>query len=45
MLEEKHENFIAAGEKVRNSSGHQGENERKWKKKSERTGAHTTFPS
>ena len=29
--------FIAAGEKVKNSSGHQGENERLWKKKVNRS--------
>ena len=28
LLEEQHENFAAAGEKMRNASGHQGENER-----------------
>ena len=32
-MEEKHENFIAAVRKRRNSSGHQGENERQPKKK------------
>ena len=28
LLEEQHENFVAGGEKMRNASGHQGENER-----------------
>ena len=34
-LEEKHENFIAVVRKMKNTSGHQGENERQRKKKSE----------
>ena len=42
FLEEKHENFIAAGAKMKNSNGHQSENERAVKKM--RTGTHTTFP-
>ena len=33
LLEEQHENFVAGGDKMRNASGHQGENERQWKKK------------
>ena len=33
MLEEQHENFVAGGDKMRNASDHQGENERQWKKK------------
>ena len=28
-LEEQHENFVEGGEKMRNASGHQGENERR----------------
>ena len=40
-LEEKHENFIARAEKMRNASGHQGENEWQWKKKW--TGTHTNI--
>ena len=28
MLEEQHENFVAGGDKMRNASDHQGENER-----------------
>ena len=32
-LEEKHENFIAVVRKMKNTSGHQGENERQRKKK------------
>ena len=45
LLEEKHENFIAGAEKMRNASGHQGENERQWKKKVNwNTYKHTTFP-
>ena len=28
LFEEKHENFNSNGEKMRNASGHQGENER-----------------
>jgi len=34
--------FYSGGEKVRNTSGHQGENKRQWKKKG--TGIHKTFP-
>ena len=40
MLEEKHENFIAAVRKRRNASGHQGENERQPKKKKNGAGLH-----
>ena len=32
LLEEQHENFVAAVGKIRNASGHQGENERQSKK-------------
>ena len=32
LLEEEHENFVAALGKIRNASGHQGENERQSKK-------------
>ena len=28
LLEEQHENFVAGGDKMRNASDHQGENER-----------------
>ena len=28
FLEEQHENFFSGGEKIRNPSGHQGENDR-----------------
>ena len=33
--------FCSGGEKMRNTSGHQGENERKWKKKSEQVNKNT----
>ena len=47
----KNMKFHSSGEKMRNASGQQGENERQWKKKSEQehkeqncSWAHTTIP-
>ena len=44
LLEEQHEFFFSGGEKMRNPSGYQGENERV-KKKKKRTTTGTTFPA